>query len=256
MQIKTLQKVYNVPPFSAIKAFNYILHHELADLDITIDSVNVDNHHLIVSFHGPDENFAYNYIVKHFGRIISASEFNEGDIVLGRLSDVGKVKFGFFVDIGLLIGNTTFEALYPLYEARSQLVNGLKVPLMSISRAFGLISNLPLEFKIIEKKILKRKIRVRLAPSSLNWLHSSTQQKLEAVIVCGATRRMIKRALIATKHFEDIETIERLGLLEYRLICKRGTRATGIIPEIGGLLGNALLGAQIPERVTDLRKRE
>jgi len=252
MLLKTLQQVYNVPPHSAIKAFEYILRHELSDLDVIIDSISLEHRHLVVSFHGSDETFAYRYLIKHFGRVTSANDFSEGEIVLGRFSDVGNVKFGFFVDIGLLIGDSKFDALYPLYEVRSQLVRGIKIPLMPISRAFGIISHLPLEFELVEKKILKREIRVRLTQRSINWFHSVIKRNLEAVIVCGATRRMIKRALIASGHFNDIQEIERLGLLEYRLICKHGTHATGIIPEIGKFLGNALLGAQIPERVSVL----
>ena len=66
------------------------------------------------------------------------------------------------------------------------------------------------------------------------------------------TRNAIKNALISSNHTEDIDEIERIGLLEYRLICKRGTRAEGLIPEIGYLLGRAKIGAQVYSRVKEL----
>ena len=57
---------------------------------------------------------------------------------------------------------------------------------------------------------------------------------------------------IIEKFAEDIEIIERIGLLEYRLICKKGTRADGLIPELGPHLGRTKIGAQVPKRVLEL----
>jgi hypothetical protein len=248
-----LEKTYHVAKHSSAKALDYILSKELEELDVKIVKIefNTDKY-AEITLDGNDEVIAKNFIINNHGTKRSISSINVGDQILGRFKDVGGVKFGSFVDAGLETSTQKIDALYPLFAMREQLADGNKVPLMNILRAFGIVENLPMSFEVTKREILGGKIWVELTEQSLDWIFDPLEREKEALILCGTTRRMVKQALTQTGHAEDIEVIERIGLLEYRLICKQGTRADGLIPELGPFLGRTKIGAQVPNRVIEL----
>ncbi|TFG10707.1 DUF2110 family protein [Candidatus Heimdallarchaeota archaeon] len=253
LTVSVLEKTYNVARHSSIKAFTYILTEELKGLDVEIIEVTFNKDKCAeITIDGEDELVAKNLLIKNYGTQRSIGNIQEGDEIYGRCKDVGGVKFGFFIDAGITSTTEKIDALYPLFELREQLAKGNKTPLMEIMRAYGITENLPLFFEITKRRVIGSKVWVRLTEKSLNWIAKPAREKKDALIVCGTTRRAIKNALITSNHTEDIEEVERIGLLEYRLICKRGTRAEGIIPEIGYLLGRAKIGAQVYSRVKEL----
>ncbi|MHA1687034.1 MAG: DUF2110 family protein [Candidatus Heimdallarchaeaceae archaeon] len=254
--IKTLQKSYNVPKHSTAKAIQYILSEELKELELDKIEVSVNKlKYIDITVEGKDEIVAKNLIINHYGIRQSISNINEGDLVIGRIVNLGKVKFGVFVDIGAHIGDRVIDALYPLFEMRNQLTEGNPKSLMEIIKGYGLIENLPLKFTIVSKSVLKRHLRIKMPKDTIEWLISPLKRKRDALIICGATRRMIKQALIKTGHWNDIEDLERLGVLEYRIICKKGTHGDGLIPEIGGFLNKTKIGGQLVSRYEDLLYR-
>ncbi len=252
-KITTLQKTYIVAKHSSAKALNFILKKELEELDVEIIDIQFNKERCAeVTIDGEDEIIAKNFIESNYGTKRSVADVNVSDQVYGRFKEVGGVKFGTFVDVGLKTSTKDMDGLYPLFELRNQLANGNNVPLTKILRAYGIIDNLPVFFEITKREILSSKIWLKLTENSLNWLKKPFDHNKEALILCGTTRRTIKHALISSQHTEDIEEIERLGLLEYRLICKKGTRAEGLIPELGPYLGRIKIGAQVVKRVENL----
>ncbi len=257
IELKILEKTYIVARYSSVKSLKSLLKKELEQLDIKILNIDFEkDRYAMIKFEGPDEIFAKNYLIERHGTQRNIEEIEIGDKVFGRFIDVGKVNFGFFVDIGIETSTKGIEALYPLFELRNQLFQGKGIALQKIVTAYGIVENLPMFFEITKKQVIGSKIWVKLSEESLQWLESPIKEKKEALIVCGSSRRAIKQALIQTGHFEDIVEIDQCGLLEYRLICKKGTIAEGIIPEIGGFLGRAKIGVQIPKRVRNLVKDE
>jgi len=253
LTVTVLEKTYNVARHSSIKAFTYILAEELKGLNVEIKEITFNKEkYAEISLEGEDAEIAKNLIIKNYGTKRSIGEIEVGEEIYGRFKDVGGVKFGFFVNGGIFSTTQKIDALFPLFELREQLAGGKKVSLLNIMRAYGIVENLPLFFEITEKQVIGSKVRVKLTDKSLKWLTKPSQEKKDALIVCGTTRNAIKNALISSNHTEDIEEIERIGLLEYRLICKKGTRAEGLIPEIGYLLGRAKIGAQVYSRVKEL----
>jgi len=257
LKVTILQKTYHVAKHSSAKALNFILSKELEDLDVNILKIEFNkNKYSEITLEGEDENIAKNFLITKYGTQKSVSNVKVGDQVFGHLKNVGEVKFGFFVDAGLKTSTQNIDALYPLFEARNQLVDSRKAPLVAIQRAYGFIDNFPLIFEITKKEILSKKIWVKLSDENIQWLKEPLKEKKEALILCGATRRMIKQSLIRSRHTIDIEVVERLGLLEYRLICKRGTRAEGLIPELGPHLGRTKMGVQVLKRIKNLHNYE
>ncbi len=253
LKVVILEKTYNVARHSSIKALTFILTEELKNLEVEIKEITFNKKkYAEITLDGEDEQVAKNLLIKNYGAKRSISDIKLGDEIYGRCKDVGGVKFGFFIDGGILSTTEEIDALYPLFELREQLADGKKISLVNIMRAYGFTENLPLFFEVTKRHVIGSKVWVKLTEKSLNWLTKPSKEKKDALIICGITRRAIKNALITSNHTEDIEEVERIGLLEYRLVCKRGTRAEGIIPEIGYLLGRAKIGAQVYSRVKEL----
>jgi hypothetical protein len=139
------------------------------------------------------------------------------------------------------------DALYPLYKMRLQLAKGKKISVNQIIEKFCLFNNFPIEVFVEKIDLEKKEIEVELSVFR-DWISS----QLDRVIVLGATRAHVKRALLQTKHFQDVIEIQRLGLLEHIIICKKGTYAPGIISKIGSLLPKTPLYAFHPKEAEKL----
>ncbi len=253
IKLITLIKAYNLDKESVKKAILYTLNNEFKNLSVEITNVKInDDFYTEIALNGEDEQIAANYIKKNYGIQQSISNIAVGDNLIGRLIMSKQINFGIFVDVGAITTREKIDALYPLYEIRKQLTNNNKLNIKNIVRAYGFIENLPLLFEIIEKQVIGNKLRVRLSDESINWLLQPFKDHKDALIVSGVSARMIKGALKRSRHSVDIELIEKIGILEYRLICKKGTRANGLIPEIGMFLNRAKIGAQIQSRILDV----
>ena len=71
----------------------------------------------------------------------------------------------------------------------------------------------------------------------------------ERLLVFGANSTIIDNALRKSGHLEDIYEIENLGIFEYALVCKRSTRASGILAAIGPRLQGIPMHLFIPKEI-------
>jgi hypothetical protein len=200
----------------ANKAFQATLKNKLKHLDVNI---TVDSHEWMkVTLTGKDEEFAANYLISIYG---SPHKLNIGDIITGRLANIDEHSIK--VDVGLkfafvLKGN--FKHF------------GAGTPKQIASR-FGFVKQLPVEVRVTgirEVEFTKKQI-----DTFWKW-----KKGTDRVIVNGATRGQIRSVLKRTGHLRDTIRIEKLGILEHSIICKKGTDAPGIISDIGPYLKSDL----------------
>jgi hypothetical protein len=218
------------------------------DLDARLARFNVDKRgHITISLEGQDAEFAINYLTKEYGASIPLNHVKEGAIIRGSLIDVGKVGYGFYVDIAALNNMTYVDALLPLYHVRDQFK--IKKPLRTIAKSLVLVDNLPVDVLITGVDQREGKIEANFAESTLNrfdqWLHDEH----ERLLVFGANFSMINTALEKTGHIDDIYEIQELGKFEFALRCKRSTRASGIIAAIGPKLRGVPMHLFIPKEI-------
>jgi hypothetical protein len=193
----------------ANKAFQATLKNKLKYLDVNI---TVDSHKWMkVTLTGKDEEFAANYLVSIYG---SPHKLNIGDIITARLADIDEHSIK--VDVGLKFA----------FVLESNLKHfGAGTPKQIASR-FGFVEQLPVEVRVTgirEVEFTKKQI-----DTFWTW-----KKGTDRVIVNGATRGQIRSVLKRTGHLRDIIRIEKLGILEHSIICKKGTDAPGIISDIG-----------------------
>ncbi len=200
----------------ANKAFQATLKNKLKhlDVDITVDS----NKWMKVTLTGEDEEFAANYLVSAYG---SPHNLNIGDIITGRLARVD--EHSITVDIGLKF----------VFVSKGNLKRlGAGTPKQIASR-FGFVEQLPLEVRVTDIKEVE--FTEKQIDTFWKW-----KKGTDRVTVNGATRGQIRSVLKKTGHLRDIIRVEKLGILEHSIICKKGTDAPGIISDIGPYLKSDL----------------
>ncbi len=250
--ITLLEKVYGTDHSQGIKAAYTLLRSEVSGLNVKVKDVSLDNSgRLVVVLEGEDKEAAKNFLAEKHGCIRGFNELEEGKTYRGRVVSPLSYGYGFYVDVGVVYPKPK-DALVPLYKLRKQLVNERRIPLRTIVNSYCFIDNLPLKVRVVKVETGLGKIEAELSGEELARLNEWVKSRLDHVVVCGATRQEVRRAIIQSGHLRDIVSLERLGLMEHAIICKYGTDAPGIIAEIGEQLKNATLKAFIPKKVRDL----
>ncbi len=205
------------------------------------------NNHILVHLAGSDAEFVASFLARQYGAVPSIDDLEVGSTFQGFLLDVGRVGYGLYVDIGISYYNQ-MDALLPLHSLRAQLKMH-HAPLRLIAHTFVLTDHLPVDVRLIRVDRQHHEIEAELAPSTIARLDKWLEDSYERVIILGAPRSMVHAALRNTDHMQDIIEIEELGGFEFALICKPGTRATGIIASIGPRLRGVPMHPFIPHEV-------
>ncbi|MHA1958822.1 MAG: DUF2110 family protein [Candidatus Thorarchaeota archaeon] len=224
-------------------------------LNVEITSAGSDNRGYVkLQIEGEDEEFATNLLKQEYGSVLNLNDLTTDMKLQGHLVDVGKVGYGLYVDIGLTTPKNA-DALIPLYRLRSQFMMS-KAPLRNIANSLVLTENLPLEVKLIEIQKESPKIEAELTESFVKRIKSWMIDEHERLILLGVTIDRLETVLSQSGHREDIYRIEKLGLFEYSLCCKRSTRATGILAAIGPRLKGIPMHLFIPREVEAMSRDE
>lgn len=223
----------------------------LGELNVSVQSFQTDERgRVIVTMSGDDEEFAKNLIIKEYGSCVSWSDLVCGIEYPAQLVDVDRFGYGLYADIGLL-SITPKDALIPLHRLRAQ--TGLKGhSVRSITRTLVLVNDLPLTLNVVSVSPAKGEVEGALGESFLARLRKWSCDEHERVLAIGVLHEVLERVLEAAGHREDVRRIEKLGPYEFSLVCKRSTRASGIIAAIGDMLKGVPLHAFLPEKVRSL----
>jgi hypothetical protein len=220
----------------------------IRELDVQLKRFEIDKKgHIVLDITGSDDEFFKNVLQQEYGVTPETHEIIPGTQHIGQLVDVGKVGYGAYVDIGNT-SKKSFDALVPLHRLREQ--TGMdKKSLRQIAKNLVLVDNLPVEVRIIGIDIASKKIEAELSSSFIERLNNWKSDDHERLLVFGANQGMIENALRITKHSDDIYSFEKIGVFEYALVCKRSTRASGILSAIGPKLKGVPMHLFIPKEI-------
>ncbi|AFK22274.1 DUF2110 family protein [Pyrococcus sp. ST04] len=238
MEIIIPQKIYG--DRSGFNKLEKKLRSLIGDLDVRWRISITKRQWVKIVVDGEDSEVSINLIKEEFGEIpVSLSNVEEGQILTGRLVDLGKVGYGVYVDIGILKPRIK-DALIPLYWLKRTF--GEK-PVRQMIREFGWVDYLPVEVKIEKVEKLAQEIEAHLTDRWIKKIKGWTSDKYDKLFIVGTISENIEKALVETGHSRDVRRIEELGLMETMLILKKGTHAPGIIKEIGPYIKPAKIGA-------------
>ncbi|TXT56821.1 MAG: hypothetical protein BAJATHORv1_20418 [Candidatus Thorarchaeota archaeon] len=223
-----------------------------SELDVELSKIGTNQkNHIVLSLSGSDEEFLTNLLDMEYSLVPEVQTILPESNYPGFVVDSGKVGYGLYVDLG--IEEPKMDALIPLHRLREQLGMNQE-SLRRIVDTFVLVDNLPVEIKIDSISRDEQKIEAELTSSFIERIESWVSDDHERLLVLGSTKKMIEISLSQTKHMEDIYQIERLGFFEYSLVCKRSTRATGIISAVGPRLRGVPMHLFIPSEVEEKRR--
>ncbi|NPA47416.1 MAG: DUF2110 family protein [Thermococci archaeon] len=215
----------------------------LGDLHVEWRLSVVDKQWVKVSVEGEDEEIATSLIRKEFGQIpVRLSSIREGEVLRGRLIDVGKVGYGIYVDVGVLSPRPK-DALVPLYWLKKTF---WEAPLRAIADGMGWVDGLPVEVEITRVEFGTREIEAVFSDDQLAKFREWRSDGLDKLLIAGTIQENVEKALLETGHHRDVRRIEELGLMETLVVLKKGTDAPGIIKEIGPLIRSAAIGSIRP----------
>lgn len=224
----------------------------IGELDLSSVILDVDKkEHVFVSVDGPDSEFVINLLEQEYGRVPSPHEVVPERVFSGHMTDVGKVGYGIYVDIGL--SESKVDALLPLHRLREQMdMEGM--PVRKLARSLVLVDHLPVSIQITDVNFENEQIGAELSQEFLERYNEWVTDDHERLLVFGANQEMLEAALQRTGHNDDIYAIEKLGIFEFALQCKRSTRASGILAAIGPQLRGVPMHLFIPSEIQAARK--
>jgi hypothetical protein len=198
------------------RSFEARLHNDLSGLRVTY-SLTLSSW-ISVSISGSEEQVAAQLLVKQYGELRDA---RPRDIVRAWLAGINDDSIA--LDTGCKRVVVPSVRLAPLGRGTVE----------QIASRFGLIHCLPMQIRLVgefDAEFTKNQIE-----TLLRW-----RKGTDRINVNNATRAQIRTALKRSRHSRDVYAIERLGILEHSIICKKGTDAPGLVPQIGPYLESEL----------------
>lgn len=252
--VTLLEKVYG--PFSP-ETFEPVFSSLCKGLKVKLKVVGKTNREWAqLEISGDDEIAALHFVDQKIGLApASLDKLKKFSVARGRIVFSGESKKELKVDVGVFSPENC-DAILPLQRLQAQLADGKKLPLQRLIELFCLYDNLPLKVKIVSNVNTKMKmVEAQLAEAQLSQISRWINFRLDRLVVLGAPLSDVKQAVGASKHFRDIITVETLGLLEHVILCKLGTDAVGLIPELGRFLPNAVFAPFCPRKIQRLVDR-
>jgi len=246
--ITLLEKVYG--PFSP-QLFQTTLSSLCKDLLVKAKVVSKTNRGwLQVELKGEDQKAAIEFLDHEIGvapaKIDKVKRFST---FKGKILSVDEERSELRVDIGVYSLHVC-DAVIPLEQLRAQLADGKKLSLQQLTELFCLYTHMPFCVKIIQDaKPENEQVKAELSSSQISKFNEWISSNLDRLIVLGATKQQLERAIKISGHSRDIIRTETLGLLEHAVVCKLGTDAIGLTPKLGPHLYTATLASFSPQKI-------
>ncbi|WP_048151198.1 DUF2110 family protein [Palaeococcus ferrophilus] len=238
MEVVILEKVYG--DRSGFRKLDKKLSALIGDLEVDWKLSITEKQWVKVSLSGEDEEVSANLVRQEFGEVpYRLRAIEEGETYRGRFTDLGKVGYGVYVDIGIFSPRPK-DALMPLYYLKETF--GDKA-VRKMIRDFGWVDNLPVEVRVEKVEFGAREVEVHFSDRQLKRIRRWITDGHDKLFIAGTISERVEEALLKTGHSRDVVRMEELGLMETLLILKKDTQAPGIIKAIGPYLKPAVIGA-------------
>lgn len=202
---------------------------------------------------GEDSWVGKKFLEQELGTIITWEDIRERMVFRGFIKKITDKSF--IIDIGISSNNEIFYGSLDFNSFIRSIVKKKVNANKEIIKLFGIKQYFPLFVTVKKHEPINEKMRllpVELAEKSIKLFRFWIRSRLDRLIVYGSTRTQLENAIKKSGHLRDIVSVERLGFLEHALVCKWGTSARGLIPEIGPLLPNVTLAVFYPRLIKKL----
>jgi hypothetical protein len=197
---------------------------------------------------GNDETIALNLIEKHFGLApMSLNLLENFSIFKGKVISSTSEKIS--IDLGIH-SDEVLNAVIKKKTLHTQLVDGREIPLDKLIELFCLYENLPLEIMSIKKTKKKLKtIEAVLSERQISFFKNWINSRFDRLLIFGSSIFEVEKAINQSRIHRDIIRIESLGIFEQVILCKLGTDAVGLIPQLGKFLNLKFFAPFSPKKI-------
>jgi len=240
-----LTRIYNS---HQLRQMDTIIADAVEGLDVeAIVTGTLANRWVQVDVSGEDEGVASKLIERDFGfcpvELVNVKKF---DSLKGFVTDLEKSKDELALDIGV-VKPAGVKAVVSLDKLQANLADGNKFSLRQLTDLWGFANNLPLQIKVLDTDEVI--VKGQLHDSQIHRFEYWRDSLLDRLLVMGASRAEVDKAIEQAGIGRDVIEVEVLGTFEYALVCKLGTDATGLIGEIGRMLRKAKFTVFTPKRI-------
>ncbi len=254
-QIILSHRVYGVYRNRLLTTFKHVLSAQTSELAVELSNFYIDERgRIIIEIDGEDAPVVKNLLSKDYGLALNIQDLHVNREYEGHLVDVGRVGYGLYVDIGVA-HPCSIDVLIPLYSLRA--ATGLQGhSVNSIRRLLCLVDNLPVKVVLRQVNVKKQELTGEFCKSVIERINQWAQDDHERLLVFGITRQMINKALATSGHSSDIIQIDELGPYEFAIVCKRSTRAAGIVTAIGPFLKGVPIHLFVPGEIAVVKNND
>jgi len=201
---------------------------------------------------GEDETAALSLLDREVGLApVSVDMLKKFSVVQGKVVFPNRSKDELYVDLGVFSPETC-DAVISGRRLCAQLADGKEVPLQELVELFCLYDNMPLEVKIAEDaEEGSKNVEARLSEAQFSLFSGWVGCRFDRLVVLGSLFSDVEHAVKFSRHFRDIIRVESLGVLEQVVLCKLGTDAVGLIPNLGRYLKSAVLVPFSPKKILE-----
>jgi hypothetical protein len=199
---------------------------------------------------GKDEKIALNLLDREIGLAPqSVQNIKKFSILKGKIISTNKNENRIYIDLGFDYPYV-LDAVISEKRLRGQLANGLEIPSKKLLKLFCLYDNIPLKVQIFEDASPKANtVDAQLSEFQISLFYKWIRSRLDRLIIIGSIFSETEKAIKSSRHLRDIIKIETLGTFEQIVLCKLGTDAVGLIPNIGRYLKSAVLVPFSPKKI-------
>jgi len=238
--VKLLLPIYIEVNEAVLHSLRWFLKSILVNIDIDeISVIQTSRRFTDIQLIGKDAQMAANFLRRIFGGPKKWEDIIFNEEIPGRVIEIDERNL--YVDIGLvepdyLKVKISFTDIIKKVFRTSKTINKELFMQIGVRRYLPFYVVISDDSKINKEK---RTIDGRIGKLAVKMLKKWFYTRFDKLVVYGATRSSIEKALEISGHKRDVLNIERVGFLEHVIVCKWGTSSVGLIPEIGEYLPSA-----------------
>jgi hypothetical protein len=225
----------------------------LDGLDVQIVIRGTHGHGWVdLSGSGRDEKVAMQFLRENVGFSPSSLDDVHGfSVIKGFVAARSESKSELRLDCGFDVPGVV-DVVVPLGRLQAQLVDGRKVALKMLVDLFGLCPGMPLHVRILRVEVGRRCVEAELSERQQGQFAGWVRSLLDRLLVFGCSLDEVWKAVRVSRVSRDVVGVESLGMFEHAVVCKLGTDAVGLVPQVGRVLRNSALTVFSPRRVVEL----
>ena len=198
-----------------------------------------------ISVTGEDNEIVAEIIANRFGLAFTEPRFLEVPGVY-EAAAMGTNERGLTFDFGL--DPKRLKCIIPTSNLNAQLADGKEIPLEQLIEYYCLHPGVRISTRVTRRT--DNEIEAWLSDMYMHRVEDWVTAGLDRILVFDCYKKEAESAVLTTHLSRDVVAVESETLTLQSIVCKLGTDAVGLIPQLGRSLRKQKLKPFLPEKIT------